>query len=519
MDGTLYKPKGGSFRNSGLLPLVFKNAAKYIADLKKISLEEGQKELNKIFKKYNEEISIAIEEEYGGNRYDYFNTVWDIPAKDFIEPNEGLKEILEKLKENYLLVVVSDAPTIWTTNVLKELGVYELFEDNIFTGEGDDRKIFGNGFQRVLDKLGVKAEDAVSIGDQEHTDILPAKNLGMTTIFIGSDVCASADYSINDISEVIKILGNDYELILREYLTKNKFKIKEIKQLSGSSEAKAFLCDEQIYKVGPSKVIHDEVKSFDKFKQKMKSYNSVFPEMEVRQDDESVAILWIENCGKNNIEDLYLESLQNADILEKLNKNVLAKINLLFEETKINDNGELFFAELLEAFKINLVKAGLVEKFSDKLQIIEEKKYKILEKFVASFAHKDLSVGNIIVSNDREYVRFIDPRSAVPYLEDSKASGNVIIDLIGYQVSLYRKEMEAKQNKQDLDFSKINLEIEQAISEYQAQGIFTEELKMLCLAVWYSVYAACKCDYCTAPERLWLYNEMVRRLKKVLMEI
>ena len=519
MDGTLYKFEGGSFGNSGLKKKILENAIRYIADKQGVSLDVGKEILENILKKYNEEISIAVEKEFNGDRYDYFNTVWNIDAKDYIQANVELGSLLKRLKEKYTLVVVSDAPAIWTENVLKGLGVYDLFEGNVFDGAGDERKVNGNGFDRVLKKFGVAGSEVVSIGDQVHTDILPANKLGMTTVFVGEAVCDDADFSIKDIVEIESVLDSGFEIVLRKYFEKNNLKISKTKKLQGSSEAKAYLCDDNVYKVGPEKIILDEVKTFERFKHKMTSYASVFPNMEVLQTDDGVSILWIENCGKNNFDDIYLGAIKELDLLRTLNKKVLAKIGVLFTETQHVDNGALFFEELMSVLKFNLRKAELWPEYEEVVLRIEARKNIFLQNFVGSFSHKDLSVGNILVSDDNKQVRFIDPRLAIPYLEENHPSGNVVIDLIGYYVSFLRKELEAKHEAANIDLSEINQDIKKEIKVYQGNEIFTEEIKTLSMAAWYSVYAACKCDYCTAPERVWLYDEMVNRLKNILNAI
>ncbi len=42
----------------------------------------------------------------------------------------------------------------------------------------------------------------ISVGDQEETDIIPAKLLGMKTIFIGEKKSNISDYTIRDIFEL-----------------------------------------------------------------------------------------------------------------------------------------------------------------------------------------------------------------------------------------------------------------------------------------------------------------------------
>ena len=88
------------------------------------------------------------------------------------------------MRKKYQLVLVSDAPRVWIKNVLKELQIQDIFCDNIFSGEGNLRKGLGNTFANIIHTLKILPRNCIAIGDQEHTDIAPAKKLGMYTIFI-----------------------------------------------------------------------------------------------------------------------------------------------------------------------------------------------------------------------------------------------------------------------------------------------------------------------------------------------
>lgn len=55
------------------------------------------------------------------------------------------------------------------------------------TGELGAWKPDPKAFQLVLDKLGVKAEHAVMVGDNEDFDITPAKALGMQTVWVSPE--------------------------------------------------------------------------------------------------------------------------------------------------------------------------------------------------------------------------------------------------------------------------------------------------------------------------------------------
>jgi len=518
MDGTLYEYEGASFRQSGAYQEILKNATLFIAKKLGKTLAESEIVLKGIQERWGEQISLALEKEFQISREEYFNTVWDIPAEKYIKPNVELKPFLEKLKQKYQLAVLTDAPIVWVKNVLTALGVEQVFDDNIFDGTGNARKGNGAAFERVLSKFQLEPKECVMVGDQDNIDIEPAHLMGLFTVYINKNGQKSrqANFSIKSIFELPNVLEIKHEEILKRYFEAHRIAGTEIKALSGSSAAKTFLCDNNIYKVGSEAVIQKEIQAYGKFNARMKSYETVFPQMEIVFEDLGNSVLAIENLGKQSLEPIYRDDQLTMSRLETLNKKVLAKINLLFDETKTNIKDDLFFDELVSALKINLEKAGLSEKLSDDLKRIIEKKESILKNFVPSLAHKDLSLGNIILSDDGDKVRFIDPRVAVPYLPESKASGNVAIDLIGYRISVERKELEVRKININVDYSSLFAEIENQIKGYICAGVFTEDFKKLCEVLWYSVYSACKCDYCTASERLWLYNEMVRRLENVM---
>jgi len=207
LDGTLYDFKEGSFKMSGLNKIILRNAEKYIMNKLHKTKKEATLILRKILKKYGENISIGLEKEFSINRFDYFNSVWNINAKKFIKFDSSVRKILLKISGHYDYLLISDAPMIWIKSVLKELNVADVFSKKIISGEGDQRKIFGNIFHMILGDYKINPENCVAIGDQEKTDIIPAKKLGMRTIFISKKKSSRyADYNIRKFKEITKVL-------------------------------------------------------------------------------------------------------------------------------------------------------------------------------------------------------------------------------------------------------------------------------------------------------------------------
>ncbi|MEI6288331.1 MAG: HAD family hydrolase [bacterium] len=206
MDGTLYNFKEGSFKKSSLKKKVLSNALIFIEDKLSIDKPEAKKIFKKIKASYGENISIGLEKEYKLDRYEYFNFVWNIPAKNLVVKNYRIKKILTELSSKNKIILLSDSPKIWIENVLKELGLYDLLKNNIYSGESDFRKIFGNIFNQILQKLNYNPKDCLMIGDQEKTDIIPAKKAGIKTIFLGLKKSKHADLTIKNITEIKKAI-------------------------------------------------------------------------------------------------------------------------------------------------------------------------------------------------------------------------------------------------------------------------------------------------------------------------
>ncbi len=203
LDGTLYELHGGSYKKSPLCKAVLRGAVKFIAARMSISQARAVRTLDKIIERYGEQISIGLEKEFKLDRYDYFNTVWDIPAHGIVKNTENSRKILLGLKKNFQCALVSDAPHVWIMNVLKELNITDIFKDKIFSGEGNQRKEFNNAFVNVARTLKTSTHNCIVVGDQEKTDIIPPRALGMYTIFVHRTKRSRvADISIKSIAEL-----------------------------------------------------------------------------------------------------------------------------------------------------------------------------------------------------------------------------------------------------------------------------------------------------------------------------
>ena len=124
------------------------------------------------------------------------------------------REVLETLKkEGYKLGLLSNGDRFSQHNKVIQVGVEELFDEVIISGDygidKPDRRIF----DIMTEKLGVKNEECMMVGDVFSTDILGAHNAGILPVWIVTDPEKPAKhytgYRIGDLRELYAILEKE----------------------------------------------------------------------------------------------------------------------------------------------------------------------------------------------------------------------------------------------------------------------------------------------------------------------
>ncbi len=106
-------------------------------------------------------------------------------SKFGISPNPHIKDLLVRLKsQGYDLVVLTNNNNVQARQILKILGLEELFTEVFSSEDLGFSKPNPYAFSEILGLMGVDPGNAVSIGDSRVKDIAPAKSLGMRGIEI-----------------------------------------------------------------------------------------------------------------------------------------------------------------------------------------------------------------------------------------------------------------------------------------------------------------------------------------------
>ena len=100
-----------------------------------------------------------------------------------IRLNPGVDRLLEKLADAYTLGLAGNAPAS-VRELLEELGILHRFTHTDVSGSIGVKKPDQRFFETILANADTKASEAIMIGDRLDNDIIPARRIGMKTIWL-----------------------------------------------------------------------------------------------------------------------------------------------------------------------------------------------------------------------------------------------------------------------------------------------------------------------------------------------
>jgi putative hydrolase of the HAD superfamily len=126
---------------------------------------------------------------------------------------EGAEELLKALQPYFTCIIATSASHSNTSDMitaLKRVGADRYFHQFYSQKELGFQKPDPRFFQAVLDQSALKADDCVMIGNIYEMDIVGAKSVGMTTIFLNENqipgTFLSADLVVSKLTDAINFL-------------------------------------------------------------------------------------------------------------------------------------------------------------------------------------------------------------------------------------------------------------------------------------------------------------------------
>lgn len=131
---------------------------------------------------------------------------------EYLKLYDGARELLEKLKkENRNIYLLSNAQRIFTEYEMKYLGIHDYFDKIYISSDYKCKKPDLNFFKEPFNDLNLLKEETIMIGNDHICDIEGAKNYGLDTIYLHSNISPNIDPSI--VSSNLKLLEMDYEKV------------------------------------------------------------------------------------------------------------------------------------------------------------------------------------------------------------------------------------------------------------------------------------------------------------------
>jgi putative hydrolase of the HAD superfamily len=154
-------------------------------------------------------ISDMLKNRYGITLpFEDFNRWWGDNQWRYVVLFEDARGVLEKLSRKYMLACVTNGSEQGQYRKLERMELLPYFREIIISGAVGAAKPDGRIFACALERLGVKPEEAVFVGDTFSKDIIGAYRAGMTSIWVCHDStkqCMAPIKRISSLSELLEL--------------------------------------------------------------------------------------------------------------------------------------------------------------------------------------------------------------------------------------------------------------------------------------------------------------------------
>lgn len=119
---------------------------------------------------------------------------------------------LKKLSAAYPMAAISDGQKIWALPEMRSVGLDRFFNFVIISSEYGLRKPDPGMFEKALQKMHLRPDEIIFVGNDMFRDIFGAHNLGIKTVFFRTNQGeqnysgADADYIIYNFAELINAI-------------------------------------------------------------------------------------------------------------------------------------------------------------------------------------------------------------------------------------------------------------------------------------------------------------------------
>lgn len=201
LDETLYGPE------TGLWTALRARITTYMTDRLGLPPETVPALRESYYRRYGTSLT-GLQKDYHVEADDYLAYVHDLPLADYLQPSPALSGMLARLPLQKIIFTNADAPH--AQRVLQQLGIARHFSRiiDIYTLDFVN-KPQPEAYTRTLQLIGAEAHECL-FADDARRNLLPAHELGMLTVLVGSDPVTPAngvDYQIPNILGLERVVA------------------------------------------------------------------------------------------------------------------------------------------------------------------------------------------------------------------------------------------------------------------------------------------------------------------------
>jgi len=151
----------------------------YVIRFEKAMMLQKYASLKEAFESVAAEFGIRINEYQMNMLVGLWNKNW-LLAKPYIET----EKVLEKLKKDYKLILISNTDNFSVEPVLQKFELRKFFDKIMLSYEQGSLKTDGKMLEKALSETGFSNDEIVVVGDSMESDIAPAQRAGLKAVLI-----------------------------------------------------------------------------------------------------------------------------------------------------------------------------------------------------------------------------------------------------------------------------------------------------------------------------------------------
>jgi putative hydrolase of the HAD superfamily len=201
LDDTLYP------RQAGIMDQIRTLMLSYMQEKFNLSLKEADALRQRYFQTYGTTMrGLQVNQHIDPD--EFLQYVHDIPLDQFLRPNPELDAVLASLPQEK--IIFTNASREHAEAVLAVLGIRRHFGQIVDIRDMDyESKPHAVAYRRICQLLDVQPGQCLLVEDNVR-NLVPAKDLGMTTVLVGDGSQAgnnSVDYTIRRIEDIQQVLA------------------------------------------------------------------------------------------------------------------------------------------------------------------------------------------------------------------------------------------------------------------------------------------------------------------------